>query len=248
MKWICSLIAVVGASTLYAGSTPYAEARELSIGGKVLGRGVAGFGRTSDGTHWFYSHAVVKGGKVGNVDVGPSETSIESWSTPEGRPIKAIYRARTETRSTTTTVTVKEDKVVMEQEVDNGSGPASKRTVTVAIPAGAAVQMSQFNPLDIHMPDGEEATSVWIVEPTTLSASEATLQHVVSGVRRINGQPVGQENRYQLTTGAGTSIIRVDENGRLIWTMNDQGMVMQPTVMLPQDRQELASVVARMGE
>jgi len=238
---------LLGLTAIASASTPFFESRDLYLSGTKLGTGVAAYGIAENGTHWYYSHASITGGRVGAKLIGASETSIESWSDKDGFPIKAIYTAVGADKTTTTTVTVKGGQVLMEELTEYASGVKSHRSATVDVPAGASVQMSQFNPVDIKMPPGVDTVSLLIVEPVTLSAEQARLRKIASGTRVVNGQAMGQESRFTLETGAGQSIIRVAGDGRLIWTVNSQGFEMMPTPLTREQNQELSEVANRMG-
>jgi hypothetical protein len=243
MKRACILLFVTLTALSVAQSTAIKEAREVSIRGEKVGRGLVAQGVLEDGVHWYFSQTSTDGRQ----GTAKATTSIESWCAPDGTPLRAKYIAATGDMTKTTELFVRGNEVRIVETTEAKGRPKTQVLSTLHADPGTVLQFSQFNPRDVPIPENRNSVDLTIIEPVALQAVRANLSLVALQPKLTDGVPTGAEYLYRLRSGPrSVSMIRVDDLGRFRYMENDKAMTMRPTKMTDDESTLLDGIVQKM--
>ena len=186
------------------------EPRTLSIGGKLIARGIDVNEVVGERIH-FFSHAEAIGGSI---------TEVDSWSDREGNPIHATYRLWTKNFWTVTEAKFDHNEVTLNRASNNKS---FEKTVKLVVPEGKRTLLAQFDPLRLFGPNSAGGTiNVAIVDVSEMTVLEGAIDEVSNPIEnRLN-------RVFSLVTTSVTNQILVSTEGRVMMVKNSLGQVYEP--------------------
>jgi hypothetical protein len=222
------------------GERPQLQARLIRPGKGGLARGVTLYvPRDGEGNRYYYSRSLSPGMK------SRSESTIESWSDSQGRPLRATYRLESTTMSLRIDLTIRKGEIVFDERVAKPGAKPATAHVVVPVPPDTVLQLSQFHPMDVRL-DPNGVAEFTIVDPVAKTATPARMVRSSVDLAPVGPNVAQKVLRYRIETGSGWSEIELEENGRFRQMKDSEGTLMTAVDATPAEVYELRATLNRV--
>jgi hypothetical protein len=249
MKAACLLLALASAGAQEPLATPapnprakpQIQGRIIRVPGVGVARGVSAYlPADGDGNRYYYSRSTA--GRRG--DKGFSETTIQSWSAPDGRPLRAHYVLDSAAYKLDIKLTIEKSQIVFDETLLYPGQKPSVAHVAVPIPADTLLQLSQFHPMDLPL-GKRDALDFTLVDPVSKRADRVRLVRLEDGTVEFAPQAFAPLKRYRIEGADTWTEIDLAEDGQFQRMENGKGYVMRAASLTDHERVELREVLAQ---